>query len=168
MVDHNRAIGDAEHLGNRKPPDVGVDHSDLLPRRLKATARLVVTDDFPTPPLPDETAITRVGDPLWPDPRARRIAQPGHHRRSGRRHPSRWSRWLPGRRPIRRCAAELLEVRVVGDRQRDGGLEAAQQALFDRRHHRQFADGFDRGEDRSPTRWRVSGRPKLAMYPLRR
>src|SRR6266550_2091153 len=33
------------------------------PRRARSTATLTVTDDFPTPPLPDATAYTRVRDP---------------------------------------------------------------------------------------------------------
>ena len=35
------------------------------PCRARATARLTVTDDLPTPPLPDETATTLVPEPGW-------------------------------------------------------------------------------------------------------
>ena len=37
----------------------------LWPRAARATARLVVTDDLPTPPLPDEISNGRVFDPGW-------------------------------------------------------------------------------------------------------
>ena len=35
------------------------------PRAAIAAARLTVTVDFPTPPLPDATAYTRVSEPGW-------------------------------------------------------------------------------------------------------
>src|ERR671929_1033932 len=35
------------------------------PRLASAAARLTVTDDFPTPPLPEATAYTRVSEPGW-------------------------------------------------------------------------------------------------------
>ena len=35
------------------------------PRSLMAMARLTLTDDFPTPPLPELTAITRVVGDTW-------------------------------------------------------------------------------------------------------
>src|SRR5437764_11354478 len=35
------------------------------PRSAIATARLTVTDDLPTPPLPEATAYTRVSEPGW-------------------------------------------------------------------------------------------------------
>ena len=49
------------------------------PRAASATARLTVSDDLPTPPLPDATAYTRVSEPGfangisfagWPGPRS--------------------------------------------------------------------------------------------------
>ena len=36
-----------------------------IPRAAIAAARLTVTVDLPTPPLPDATAYTRVSDPGW-------------------------------------------------------------------------------------------------------
>ena len=51
----------AEHPRDREAPDVGVEHADRAsPRAASAAARLAVTDDLPTPPLPLPTAITRV------------------------------------------------------------------------------------------------------------
>src|SRR3712207_6837730 len=35
------------------------------PRFASAAARLTVTDDLPTPPLPEATAYTRVSEPGW-------------------------------------------------------------------------------------------------------
>ena len=35
------------------------------PRPASAAARFTVTDDLPTPPLPEATAYTRVSDPGW-------------------------------------------------------------------------------------------------------
>ena len=35
------------------------------PRAASAAARLTVTDDLPTPPLPDATQYTRVSEPGW-------------------------------------------------------------------------------------------------------
>ena len=52
---------DAEHARHREAPHVGVDRGDVVARGCaSATDRLVVTDDLPTPPLPDATASTRV------------------------------------------------------------------------------------------------------------
>ena len=52
-----------EHPGHREPVDVGVEDPDVVcPRAARATARFTVTDDLPTPPLPDEIASTRVVD----------------------------------------------------------------------------------------------------------
>ena len=55
---------DAEHAGHREAVDVGVDDADPQPALRPATAaRLTVTDDLPTPPLPEATAYTRVSEP---------------------------------------------------------------------------------------------------------
>jgi hypothetical protein len=35
------------------------------PRAASAAARFTVTDDLPTPPLPEATQYTRVSDPGW-------------------------------------------------------------------------------------------------------
>ena len=52
---------DAEHARHREAPHVGVDRRDLVARVARArSTRLVVTDDLPTPPLPDAIASTRV------------------------------------------------------------------------------------------------------------
>ena len=54
---------DAEHARHAEAPDVGVEHADGEARVLaSAAARLTVTDDLPTPPLPLATASTRVVD----------------------------------------------------------------------------------------------------------
>ena len=46
--------------GIEKPHTSASTAATLWPRRASETARLVVTDDFPTPPFPDATASTRV------------------------------------------------------------------------------------------------------------
>ena len=46
--------------GIEKPHTSASTAATAWPRAASATARLVVTDDLPTPPLPDDTAITRV------------------------------------------------------------------------------------------------------------
>src|ERR1044071_8806154 len=46
--------------GIEKPQTSASIAATRRPRLANATARLVVTDDFPTPPLPDDTASTRV------------------------------------------------------------------------------------------------------------
>ena len=48
--------GHAEHPRDRVAVDVGVDEPDREPALAIAAARLTVTDDLPTPPLPDATA----------------------------------------------------------------------------------------------------------------
>ena len=55
----------------------------IRPRRASATARLTVTDDLPTPPLPEAMASTRVGggDRRLGGVLPRLPAGPGHHRR---------------------------------------------------------------------------------------
>ena len=45
--------------GTEKPQMSASRSPTTSPRRARATARLTVTDDFPTPPLPDDTARTR-------------------------------------------------------------------------------------------------------------
>ena len=61
VVDDRRRPVDAEHARHREAPHVGVDRRRRAwPRCASATARLVVTDDLPTPPLPDAIASTRV------------------------------------------------------------------------------------------------------------
>ena len=52
---------DAEHAGDREAPDVGVEHADREARvAASAAARLTVTDDLPTPPLPEAIVMTWV------------------------------------------------------------------------------------------------------------
>ncbi len=46
--------------GIEKPQTSASTAATRCPRSASATDRLVVTDDFPTPPLPDEIASTRV------------------------------------------------------------------------------------------------------------
>ena len=46
------------------------------PRAARATARLVVTDDLPTPPLPDEISSGRVFEPGWLNGTGRPVAWP--------------------------------------------------------------------------------------------
>ena len=54
VVDDRGRPVDAEHPRHREAPHVGVDRRDLVPAPASATARFVVTDDLPTPPLPDD------------------------------------------------------------------------------------------------------------------
>ena len=54
------AAFDAEHARDAEAPDVGVEHADRWPRAASAAARFTVTELLPTPPLPLDTAITRV------------------------------------------------------------------------------------------------------------
>ena len=58
-------VGDAEHRGDRVAVDVGVDDADLEARAAIASARLTVTEDLPTPPLPLAIANTLVSEPGW-------------------------------------------------------------------------------------------------------
>ena len=46
--------------GIEKPQTSASTAATLCPRCASATARFVVTDDLPTPPLPDAIASTRV------------------------------------------------------------------------------------------------------------
>ena len=63
LLDLGRAAAHAEHARDRVAVDVGVDDADLAgPAAAIAAARLTVTDDLPTPPLPDATAYTRVSE----------------------------------------------------------------------------------------------------------
>ena len=49
-----------QHVRDREAVDVGVEEPDLLAAAASAAAMFVVSDDLPTPPLPDAIAITRV------------------------------------------------------------------------------------------------------------
>ena len=54
-----RAVGaEAEHARDRVAPHVGVEHADRLPSAASAAARLAVSVDLPTPPLPEPTQMT--------------------------------------------------------------------------------------------------------------
>ena len=53
-----------EHLGLRRAVDVGVEDADPEPRLRRATARLAVTVDFPTPPLPEAIATMWAMSPV--------------------------------------------------------------------------------------------------------
>ena len=65
LVDQHRLLADPEHVRDRVAVDVGVEDADLRPCSENAAARLTVSDDFPTPPLPEATAITRVVGSSW-------------------------------------------------------------------------------------------------------
>ena len=74
--------------GIEKPQTSASTAATFFPRCASATARFVVTDDLPTPPLPDAMAITRVAESVngftrtgWPSP-------PGCSGAGGRRAPS--------------------------------------------------------------------------------
>ena len=49
---------EAEHARDRVAPDVGVEHADALALGASAAARLAVSEDLPTPPLPEPTQMT--------------------------------------------------------------------------------------------------------------
>ena len=51
-----RPCAGAEHPRDRVPIDVRIQHADLQSAAAIAAARFTVTDDLPTPPLPDATA----------------------------------------------------------------------------------------------------------------
>ena len=68
--------------GIEKPHTSASTTATSLPRRARATARLVVTEDLPTPPLPEATSSTRVGLPGSAKGIARPSAWP-------------WACWLP-------------------------------------------------------------------------
>ena len=112
----------------------------FLPRRLKAIARLVVTDDFPTPPLPEETAITLVGEPPWPTlgpPESRRRVIIAVRASSSMTVVSTVDAIADRSRD---SPPQFVGVRIVGYGQRDQGLESCQQTLVDLGDHRQFTD----------------------------
>ena len=66
LLDLGRLAGDAEHPRDREAVDVGVQHADrqaaLRPARPPGSPS---PSDLPTPPLPEATAYTRVGEPGW-------------------------------------------------------------------------------------------------------
>ena len=49
---------DAQHAGHGEAPDVGVEHAHGQASAARAAARFTVTDDLPTPPLPEAMRIT--------------------------------------------------------------------------------------------------------------
>ena len=66
LVDEHRLLVDPEHLRDRVAVDVGVEDADpRAPCAANAAARLTVSVDLPTPPLPEATAITRVVGSSW-------------------------------------------------------------------------------------------------------
>ena len=68
--------------GMEKPHTSASTMAVFLPRLARLTARLVVTDDLPTPPLPEATSRTRVLDPASAKGMVRPSAWP-------------WAAWLP-------------------------------------------------------------------------
>ncbi len=53
-------------FGIEKPHTSASMMPTVFPSLASATPRLAVTDDLPTPPFPDDTAMTRVGEPALP------------------------------------------------------------------------------------------------------
>src|SRR5579875_1466915 len=104
------------------------------PRPARATARLTVTEDFPTPPLPDATARTRVRVPRCAKGFGRTPARPGAlvapvlvELLEGEPHPR------PGE-GLREPALELVAPRVVPVRDAQRHLDPP--AALAHRHER--------------------------------
>ncbi len=72
--------------GIEKPQTSASTTAVFLPRLARLTARLVVTDDLPTPPLPEATSSTRVFEDGSANGMARPSAWP-------------WAAWLPAVAP---------------------------------------------------------------------
>ncbi len=58
VVGHPRFAVDTDHLRHVRPVDVAVEQADAGARVGCPAARFVATVVFPTPPFPEETAIT--------------------------------------------------------------------------------------------------------------
>ena len=107
--------------GIEKPHTSASTAATRRPRSASATARLVVTDDLPTPPLPDETASTRVRESVNGLTRGGRLLAPPATRRppaagSAGRTPlsSRDPGPRPRRRPCRGCRRRPARPRAPG------------------------------------------------------
>ena len=127
------SLDGAEHLGHREAVDVGVEHARRRsPAWASAMARLTVTEDLPTPPLPEEIPSTRVLGELRRGSaararhrgRARRGPVAGHGRRAGscaargaRTRPSRARRPSRPARARRWRASRTARWGQLGDRQ---------------------------------------------------